>query len=389
MKQLIVTGKFPSASETFVVHEVAAIRKHGVNSLVLADGYGDKAGATLLQQLGIPLQDVFYASWRKSPTLSLDLCRFRRSISSAADSKTYGYVLGEKRKTFFSHILKCSEINNVEIVHAHFVQWAFEVGLPLSQILGVPLTLVAHDGHLADYPDENLRILQEHASQIIVVSEAWYKLWREKTGSSRKLVVIPNSVNTQEFKRKHLSPRNFMKIICISRLVKNKKVQDLLYAAQQLIDKKYIFYIDIIGDGPERESLEMLCKELGIFNIVKFHGFLPHSDVRDMLSSSDIFVHPSCNESFGIVVLEAMASSLPVVVSDYDAAKEIINSGINGLLYKTGSVNELVSKLEILFSDEAKRRALAEAAVETVQDRYDRDRRVDKLMSIWSEILVR
>ena len=93
----------------------------------------------------------------------------------------------------------------------------------------------------------------------------------------------------------------------------------------------------IIGDGPERRSLETLSHELGLDDIVTFKGFLPGDDsVIAAMKSSEVFVLPSSREGFGIVAIEAMACGLPVVTVNHpqNAAQDLVLDGKTG--YVTG-----------------------------------------------------
>ncbi|AEG17950.1 glycosyltransferase family 4 protein [Methanobacterium paludis] len=146
--------------------------------------------------------------------------------------------------------------------------------------------------------------------------------------------VIPNGINLKEI--------NFIKksdkksdVIFVGRLIKEKNV-DLLVKAIDLVRKELPeIKCLIVGDGPERENLEKMVLDRNLSTNIEFTGFLGnHDDLISYMKSSKVFVLPSTREGFGIVVLEANACELPVVVVKHkmNAACDLINNGKNGFV---------------------------------------------------------
>lgn len=126
-------------------------------------------------------------------------------------------------------------------------------------------------------------------------------------------------------------------IVFVGRLIHQKQV-DLLIKSLALIKKENKkIRACIVGDGPDKEKLENLTKSLDLDENIKFTGFLKNKkQVYEKMKSSKIFVLPSLLEGFGIVVIEAMACSLPVIVTNtkYNASKELIDDNKNGFIVK-------------------------------------------------------
>ncbi|MCE7698475.1 MAG: glycosyltransferase family 4 protein, partial [Methanobacterium paludis] len=146
--------------------------------------------------------------------------------------------------------------------------------------------------------------------------------------------VIPNGINLKEI--------NFIKksdkksdVIFAGRLIKEKNV-DLLIKAIDLVRKELPeIKCLIVGDGPERENLEKMVLDRNLSTNIEFTGFLGnHDDLISYMKSSKVFVLPSTREGFGIVVLEANACKLPVIVIKHkmNAACDLINNGKNGFV---------------------------------------------------------
>lgn len=163
-----------------------------------------------------------------------------------------------------------------------------------------------------------------------------------------KITVIPNGINTDEINK---ASKANLKSDCIfaGRLVKHKNV-DYLIKAIKIIKQKYKLDIGcvIIGDGPEKKSLENLSKELKLEKNIKFLGFLKtHAEVYSYFKASKVFVSPSTNEGFGITVLEANACGLPAIVVDHqdNAAKDLIVKSVNGYICRL-SEKEIADKIQ-------------------------------------------
>ena len=105
----------------------------------------------------------------------------------------------------------------------------------------------------------------------------------------------------------------------------------------------------IAGDGPERRNLEKLVLRLELKLNVKFLGRI--SDMNNFFNQIDLFVHPSVREGFGLVVLEAMSRGIPVIAADNTSLPDLVNNGFNGFLFKTGSFEDLATKIRSLYDD--------------------------------------
>ena len=123
----------------------------------------------------------------------------------------------------------------------------------------------------------------------------------------------------------------------------------------------------MLGNGPYRDRLENLARELDMADNIIMPGFV--EDVRPWLWGSDIFVFPSDKpDAFGLSLLEAMAAGLPVVASDCGGPGELIKDGKNGLLVPPGNESSICSALLKLAADPALRTSLAEKAVLRADD---------------------
>jgi glycosyltransferase involved in cell wall biosynthesis len=147
-----------------------------------------------------------------------------------------------------------------------------------------------------------------------------------------KITIIYNGVNIEAFKKNasyKATTEQFI-ILYIGRLIPIKSIDLLLKAIALMSNRRNVSCI-IIGDGPERKNLEELSSRLGLVDRTIFMG--AQRNISEWLNEADLFVHPAtCEEGFGITLVEAMASGLPCIAFNKGAIPEIIEDGKNGYI---------------------------------------------------------
>lgn len=171
--------------------------------------------------------------------------------------------------------------------------------------------------------------------QIIAVSADTRDRLSAEIGVSADVTVVPNGVDLAVIDR-IVAAEQLTDVLYVGRLCDFKNVDLLLESLAVLVRTRPDVRCDIVGDGPDRERLESRAAELGLADNVRFWGFLTEADeVYARMKAATVLVLPSTREGFGMVVLEANAAGLPVVVADYpaNAAKSLI-TGRNGVVSK-------------------------------------------------------
>jgi len=148
------------------------------------------------------------------------------------------------------------------------------------------------------------------------------------------------------------------RILCVAHLYPRKGVDTLLRAFARLRPNAVL---RIVGIGPEKSRLEQLARTLGIDDRVRFLGLLPFHDLTSEYRNATVFALPSSQEGFGIVFLEAMASSLPIVAGRAAAVPEVVEEGATALLVDPCDDAALARSLETLLEQPALRDAMASA----------------------------
>ena len=175
--------------------------------------------------------------------------------------------------------------------------------------------------------------LGRYSSQIICNSKGGMDYWGKKY-SKFKLKIIPNGIppfskeikDDSCFKKLHL-PQGIKIIGYVGRLVDkpaNKNLDSLMIAFSKVL-KSFSAVLILCGDGPQRESLEQLAKKLEITDYVKFLGYLPNRNVKNLLKHFTVFISLSSFEGCPNAVIEAMASNCPLIVSDISAHREFLD----------------------------------------------------------------
>jgi len=174
----------------------------------------------------------------------------------------------------------------------------------------------------------------------------------------------------------------------VGRLVDWKGV-DLLLEAMAMPDVSPSIELDLFGDGPARASLTELCERLGLAGRVRFHGFVPQEQTARKLRELDGLVLPSLYECGGAVVLEAMASGLPVIATRWGGPADYLDSECGVLIDPVGRahvVSELASAMTRLADDGELRRRMGASGRRKVEREYDWERKLDRMLEIYSSV---
>lgn len=216
-----------------------------------------------------------------------------------------------------------------DIIHSHEPK--------VAKIVKVRSAKLVHTVHDVGLPTSFYHLYDK----LVAISDAVYNDVRLQYDLPVKKVY--NGIPVHLFKRRKdyiLKKGEPVKFIQVSRLVHEKKGQDVLLHALHLIESQYNFFnfsLDFIGSGNSYEYLIKLAGDLGISKKVNFLGERNRSWLYANLSDYHVLVQPSRYEGFGLTVLEGFAAGLPVLASDIDGPAEIISRSPGGFLFKNGN----------------------------------------------------
>lgn len=261
----------------------------------------------------------------------------------------------------------------VDVAHFHggVVSPLSYVAAYTSQRAGIPTVITAHC--LWSYATPIFRVLDAlfHWSDWNVVFSAVSGVAaapiRRIVGGKGQVVVLPNGIDYADWT---VTPQphdpNRLTIVSVMRLAPRKRPLHLLKMmreVRQRVPDDVALKLIVVGEGPERPSLERFIRANGLGDVVSLPGRRTRDQIRDLFASSDIFVAPANLESFGIAALEARCAGLPVVAKARTGIREFIDDGREGLL--AGSDRDMVEQLVRLVRDPELRQLIAKHNLDT------------------------
>ncbi|NQX92831.1 MAG: N-acetyl-alpha-D-glucosaminyl L-malate synthase BshA [Flavobacteriales bacterium] len=191
-----------------------------------------------------------------------------------------------------------------------------------------------------------------------------YKLF----GVNKDIEVIPNFVCMDQFKfepnpelREAHAPNGEKILTHISNFRPVKRVDDIVRVFSK-VRKSIPVKLMLVGDGPERNRIEALCRELGTCEDVIFLGKLKNP--TEVLTISDLFMLPSESESFGLAALEAMAAGVPVISTNTGGIPEVNKHGVSGMMSEVGDVEDMAKNTIFVLEDENRFQKFKSQAIE-------------------------
>lgn len=282
---------------------------------------------------------------------------------------------------FLDSVITAVEQFSPNIIHVHHAFPLSWVARAIKGIYQIPYIITIHGSELPTVQkDRRYVALTSDAlrrARRVVPNSFWTKEWLFKIFGDefRSAVrVIPGGVDLKKFnpdqltsdidKKYHLAGKKI--VLFAGKLTAYKGVRYLIKAARKIPAE-----VVILGEGPERPNLEKRVKDYGLTN-VHFIGHLGDStDLNKFYKRASIFVAPSVwDEPLGLVILEAMASKTPVVVTRKGGIPLAVKDGLNGYFVRPRNATEIAEKVNLLLSNEEKRAKMAENARRIVEEKF-------------------
>ena len=278
-----------------------------------------------------------------------------------------------------SKMVSVVKYEHLDLLHVHYAIPHASAAYMAKQILksegieipvvttlhGTDITLVGKDPSYEPVVTFSIN----NSDGVTAVSEDLRKETFEHFTITRDIEVIPNFIDLERFKKQRkehfklaICPNGEKLLVHTSNFRKVKRVEDVIRVFYEL-RKEMPAKLLLVGDGPERDKMERLCRDLGTCDDIRFLGKL--EAVEEVLSVADLFVMPSEKESFGLAALEAMACEVPILSSDAGGIPELNLNGKTGFVCEVGNIEEMTGKAKLILKDENlpgfKARALARA----------------------------
>jgi glycosyltransferase involved in cell wall biosynthesis len=217
------------------------------------------------------------------------------------------------------------------LLHAH-VYYAGIAALVAGRLFGIPVIVSEHSsafslGTLSRSERMRARLVFRHADLVCPVS-AYLRRQIEGLGVAARFEVIPNPVDTRVFTQRAEEPVGgtpaARRVLVVAGLQPVKGIDTMLSATAALHARRDDFRVDVVGGG-DTASYRRLAAELGVADVVQFHGQRSKEDVARFMRQANFLVMPSVTETFGVVAAEALASGVPVVAMRVGALRELVD----------------------------------------------------------------
>lgn len=310
--------------------------------------------------------------------------RIHRVVPYKLDEQDFSKWIMHMNFAMIEEGVKSATGSSYDVIHCHDWLCAYSAKA-LGSILNVPVVCTIHSTEhgrnngiwtdLQRYIHSVELLLTEVADELIVCSTFMQQHVIEVLDApEQKLHVIANGIDAEEALtpeidstqlavfRRRLAPNEEKVIFYIGRHVYEKGVHLLVQAMTGVLAGCPQAKLVLAGVGPMTQTLKEQVRTLSLEENVEFLGFTDEETKRMLFQVSDVAVFPSLFEPFGIVALEAMANSCPVIVSDTGGFSEIVRHGKNGLKADVGSVQSIMEQILELLGDESLGQRLTEQA---------------------------
>ncbi|HAR34949.1 MAG TPA: hypothetical protein DCR95_12935 [Desulfobacter sp.] len=245
-----------------------------------------------------------------------------------------------------------------DILDAHFIYPDAFAAMKISRKLKIPLVVSARGSDINLYAQiasilPMIRNVLRSADAVIGVSEDLVEKMIRLGAPEKRCYHIPNGVDTHRFHPKGDNSRPKKdRLLAVGNIVPEKGFDNLLKAVAVLKSLHPEIELNIIGSGPHSDHLVSLCKSLEIESLVSFVGQVPHNEINAWFQKSGVFCLSSLREGNPNVVLEALASGLPVASTPAGGVPELIIENVNGAIASDFSVESLVAAIRKVLSRE-------------------------------------
>jgi colanic acid/amylovoran biosynthesis glycosyltransferase len=391
---------FPKVSETFVTDQIIGLHRLGHRIDVFTQNTSQIEDSGLRRELAASIGNLYLPpgtpqkripawlparrmpSWVK-PTTWMKLAR----VATNPGFHRHRYPL--KRG---AALLQAPDY---DVIVCHFGP----AGVALQQmrdigLLRAPLVTVFHGYDVSNFME---RVSKEYYDRLFARGDLFLpisRLWSERLAElgcpveRTRVQRLGTDLNTFTHEVRFPGPGQGLRLLSVARLVEKKGIEFGIRAVADLVGRGMKVQYDIVGDGPLRESLEALSRDLGLSDAVHFLGSRPHAEITSLMQDHHVLMVPSVTDSSGgkegipVVIMEAMATGLLVVATRHSGIPEIVGHGETGLLAEERNPAELAEHLNAILNDQDRWISLVHAAKKMVHANYDLRRQNERLAGI-------
>ncbi|MGG0902883.1 N-acetyl-alpha-D-glucosaminyl L-malate synthase BshA [Bacillus subtilis] len=300
--------------------------------------------------------------------------------------------------TLASKIAEVAERENLDIIHAHYALPHAVCAYLAKQMLkrnigivttlhGTDITVLGYDPSLKDL----IRFAIESSDRVTAVSSALAAETYDLIKPEKRIETIYNFIdervylkkNTAAIKEKHGILPDEKVVIHVSNFRKVKRVQDVIRVFRNIAGKTKAKLL-LVGDGPEKSTACELIRKYGLEDQVLMLG--NQDRVEELYSISDLKLLLSEKESFGLVLLEAMACGVPCIGTNIGGIPEVIKNNVSGFLVDVGDVTAATARAMSILEDEQLSNRFTKAAIEMLKNEFSSKKIVSQYEQIYADL---
>jgi len=393
MKVLYIATAYPR-SETdvitpWLVQTVQYLQQKGIEITVFTSSYAGLGDQTVLQTR-VKRFRYFFSRWEKLTHDETAIDRVQRGVLNKLLLVCY---------LFFGTIAvwRLCRQEQFDIIHVHWPLPHFLFGYVAAKSCRAPVVISFHGVELmaVRHKFKFLRPFLRWAisSSQRVTANSTHTVRAIQEIYNRPVEIIPFGATVSETTITGEPATTSEKhILFVGRLVARKGVRYLIEAAQKL-RARYPLVVDIVGTGPERSALEKLTTELGVADIVRFHGQVTSTELQNHYALADVFVLPAIidskgdTEGLGVVLIEALTFQKPVVASSVGGIPDLVQNEKTGLTVPPADSEALAAAIARLFDNPEFARKLGAQGYQHVQKNYSWPAIIERLIRLYQEVL--
>jgi colanic acid/amylovoran biosynthesis glycosyltransferase len=379
--------RFPAFTKTFCAREVAELYRQNLRVPVFSIRRPNDD-----RPLNIPLDSV---DIRYLP----DSNNLRFKVLTRLAAKRFSHIWNPKqdprdKHRFYEavHLGPLLEKEGITALHAHFAGMATRTAWWIKRLFGVPYSFTGHANDIfVEKPDQRLPLGQLIQDAEFVATETDFSTQYLQTRfpeSAGKIHRVYNGLNLDPFRLADPGAGS-LEMIAIGRLIPKKGFSALIQACNMLASKGLRVHCRIVGAGPEHVPLRQLIDQLALGKFVELTGPKAQPEIVEMLAKSNLFVFPAVEDGTGdrdnlpTVIIEAMASGLPVVATGLGGIGEIVTHRSNGLIVPEGDINALADAIAFLTEHADLRKSYGQNGLAVVKERFTAETTVKGLVELF------
>lgn len=385
-KVAYIMSRFPKLTETFILYEILAIRKLGLE-VEIYPLLRERQPVAHKEALELAEEAHF------EPFFSVEILQAQWRFMRCCPAKYFGVLFEVFGGTFgslnfffgalgiFPKSVKFAQDmakTGVTHVHAHFATHPALAALIIHRLTGIPFSFTAHGSDL--HVERRMLDRKVAASAFAVTISAYNKeMMVAESGETfrDKIHVVHCGVEPDIFAFTPEKNNERFQIVCVASFEEVKGHKYLIEGCRQLAERGYVFDCHLVGDGPVQAKVEQQIVESGLADCFHLHGGLPREQVLAILARADVKVLASVRtkngkrEGIPVVLMEAMACGMPVVVSKISGIPELVDDLKAGILVQPGDAVGFADALQKLADDRKLRIEMGTCGRKKIVDEFN------------------